>query len=83
MLFRFLHSRAYVVATNIGKPAANALQNIDNQYERILRVVERRIAERKIISSQASFFVYFFFPFVIHNLSSLQILHQLQMMLQD
>jgi len=67
-MFRFLHGRAYgVAATN----TANALQNIDRQHERILRIVKRRIAERRIISSQASFPVSFFSYFVIHNSSSL------------
>jgi len=47
-MFRFLHRRAYATAS--------ALQNIDKQHERILRVVQRRITERTLISSQASFF---------------------------
>lgn len=52
------YSRAYAAATTCGQSVSNVLQTIDKQHERLLRVVERRIAERKMISLQASFSVH-------------------------
>jgi hypothetical protein len=51
---RSLFRRAYAVASNGSPPVANALQNIEREHERLLRVVERRIHERKALYSQAN-----------------------------
>lgn len=65
-MFRFLqplvyrrlpyHFRAYAVVTNPNQPVANALQNIEKEHERLLRVVEKRIQERKDMYPHASCF---------------------------
>lgn len=47
-------SRAYATAPNTNQPLANILQNIEKEHERLLRVVEKRIQDRKVMYSQVS-----------------------------
>lgn len=48
--------RHYAATPNTNQPIVNAIQNLEKDHERLLRVVEKRIRDRKLMYSQASSF---------------------------
>ncbi|KAJ3569151.1 hypothetical protein NP233_g5240 [Leucocoprinus birnbaumii] len=47
-----IQQKTYAVTANPNQASVNVLHNIEKEHERLLRVVERRIAERKTMYSQ-------------------------------